>query len=108
VIDGLRFPDDHAFLTEKGGGGFVHVHVKASKEKRQSRYLDGAVSAAEFARIDNEPVEMRIAALEQFATLTVQNEGALKELATAAERLLSRLNSTAITDNQALDPDLSR
>jgi len=38
VIDGLRFPDDHAFLTEIFASQFLHIHVSAEREIRRARF----------------------------------------------------------------------
>jgi predicted nuclease with RNAse H fold len=89
VIDGLRFPDDHAFLTERAGGGFTHVHVEATTERRRSRYMDGRVSSEEFERIDSEPVEAGIATLARLASVRVSNEGSFEKLELVANRIAS-------------------
>ncbi|WP_082555342.1 ribonuclease H-like domain-containing protein [Devosia sp. Root635] len=39
VVDGLRFPEDHAFLVETFGNRFVHVYVDAEEHIRRLRYL---------------------------------------------------------------------
>ncbi len=36
VIDGLRFPDDHAFLAEAVGPAFYHIHVESAEDLRLS------------------------------------------------------------------------
>lgn len=38
VVDGLRFPEDHAFLVETFGNRFVHVYVDADENIRRKRY----------------------------------------------------------------------
>lgn len=60
VIDGLRFPEDHAFLAESFGPAFFHIHVTASEEVRQDRYVNDGNSAAEFCRAIRHPVEAKI------------------------------------------------
>ena len=40
VVDGLRFPEDHAFLFEKFGFNFQHIFVDAEIEDRKLRYAD--------------------------------------------------------------------
>lgn len=90
VIDGLRFPDDHAFMFEQAGFGFRHVHVGAAAPLRAARYAcNERVSAAEFATIDAQPVEMAIGGLVALADRVVLNEGSLAELETAVGDLLA-------------------
>lgn len=38
VVDGLRFPEDHAFLAEKFGFDFYHIFIEADMVERQTRY----------------------------------------------------------------------
>ncbi|WP_010187990.1 ribonuclease H-like domain-containing protein [Sphingomonas sp. PAMC 26605] len=89
VIDGLRFPDDHAFLAERAGGNFIHVHVDASDEQRRTRYLEGELTAQEFSRIDNEPVEGGIVPLRSLAMMSVRNDGTMHDLAGVADEIVA-------------------
>lgn len=38
VIDGLRFPEDHAFLVEEYGFDFHHIYVEADLQDRKERF----------------------------------------------------------------------
>ncbi|MFH1992174.1 MAG: hypothetical protein ABIK98_07155, partial [Pseudomonadota bacterium] len=37
VIDGLRFPEDHALMVETFGPSFIHLHIEAPFEVLKSR-----------------------------------------------------------------------
>ena len=39
VIDGLRFPEDHAYITEMFGAQFIHIHLIAPKRIRKARCM---------------------------------------------------------------------
>jgi uncharacterized protein YprB with RNaseH-like and TPR domain/predicted nuclease with RNAse H fold/dephospho-CoA kinase len=80
VIDGLRFPEDHAFLTETFGARFLHVHLLASTELRQMRYQDTQQGPVSFDEADRQPVESKIGLLEQLAHRSVTNNGSIAEL----------------------------
>ena len=83
VIDGLRFPEDHAFLREQYGPAYQHVHVAAAPAIRARRY---SVRNPEdnFIEASGHPVEQAVQRLAQCADLTLVNEGSV---ASAAERL---------------------
>lgn len=57
VIDGIRFPDDVAFLVETFGRGFIHVHLDAPAELRRRRYVERGGSATEFDNAQIHDVE---------------------------------------------------
>jgi len=82
VVDGLRFPEDHAFFAERFGSNFVHMHVKAPTALRAHRYRQGEWDNTPFEVADNQPVEAKIDELERLASVTLQNDSSLAELAT--------------------------
>ena len=88
VIDGLRFPDDHAFLTEIFGSQFLHVHVVARRGLRKARYEAREQSPFEIA--DSHSVERRSDELETFARDVVENNGSLKNYLAAIEKIVRR------------------
>ena len=89
VVEGMRWPEDHAFLAEQAGNGFLHVNVQASPELRRSRYAAARDAEADFDRLDGQLVESGISALQRLATSSVDNEGNLAELARRADELAS-------------------
>jgi predicted nuclease with RNAse H fold/dephospho-CoA kinase len=80
VVDGLRFPEDHAFLVERFGNRFHHVYVETSADKRQARspQPDSTLSAA---------VEQAIPHLRTLASDVVPNDGDAAALRAKAEAL---------------------
>ena len=81
VVDGLRHPEDRAFLRERWGTAALHVHVDASMDLRSRRYRadeDGSEDA--FHRAEEHAVEQNVQAMEGLADLTVTNAGTLREL----------------------------
>ena len=86
VVDGLRFPDDHAFLKEKFGFRFVHIHVSAPTDVRRARYAErlglGPTEASQaFGEANASEVERMVPALEQLADQTVFNIGSKGDMA---------------------------
>jgi uncharacterized protein YprB with RNaseH-like and TPR domain/predicted nuclease with RNAse H fold len=78
VIDGLRFPDDHAFLIECFGPAFLHVHVTAQDNIREVRFLDRETSQQGFIQSECHPVESRVKELRNLAHIEVVNDATLE------------------------------
>lgn len=79
VIDGLRFPEDHAFLTEYFGPAFCHVHVSAPENVRKRRYIGNGLPATEFETAIRERVESKIPLLGNSAHSHLINDKSLAE-----------------------------
>jgi dephospho-CoA kinase len=75
TIDGLRFPEDHAFMVESFGPAFIHVHVNAATELREARYVQDGGTAEGFRRAIEHPVEAGIPGLLPLAHVFLSNEG---------------------------------
>lgn len=88
VIDGLRFPDDHAFLVERFGDRFLHVFVDADADVRCARYEDknGDVS---FNDASSARVERCVPELRSLAHAVFHNCGDCAELERRCEELLN-------------------
>jgi dephospho-CoA kinase len=80
VVDGLRFPEDHALLVERFGPQFVHLHIKASDEFRALRYREGEQDGVSFELADCQPVEAKIDELRGFANAILHNNSSIEEL----------------------------
>jgi dephospho-CoA kinase len=80
VIDGLRFPEDHAFCVERFGSEFVHLHIKASDELRAARYVDSDKDSPSFDIADQQPLEAKIEELEGLAAVILQNDITVAQL----------------------------
>lgn len=95
VVDGLRFPDDHAFLKERFGFRFHHVHVSAPEEVRRGRYAERLefppVDAGKaFNEANASEVERMVPTLGRLADETLFNVGSKDDMAAALLSLLAQ------------------
>jgi predicted nuclease with RNAse H fold/dephospho-CoA kinase len=95
VVDGLRFPDDHAFLMEKFGFRFHHVHVSAPDTVRRERYaerleLPPIEAGQAFDEANASEVERMVPTLERLADKTLFNVGSKDDMAAVALSLLAQ------------------
>jgi len=74
VVDGLRFPDDHAYFVEHFGVHFAHVHVSAEEGIRARRY-ERMRQDVEFRKAAQSVVENRINEMKELARFHFVNEG---------------------------------
>ncbi len=88
VIDGLRFPEDHAFMIERFGPAFHHVHIDAPLEARLDRYVRLGGHADEYASITNHAVEQGTPRLRNFATDIISNDKSLSRFRAAIDAML--------------------
>lgn len=85
VVDGLRFPDDHAFLKEKFGFRFVHIYVSAPIEVRRLRYaerigIETLKANQAFNDAITSEVERLVPAMQSLAEQTVFNNGSKDDM----------------------------
>jgi len=80
VVDGLRFPEDHAYFTEAFGSRFLHLHILAPSELRKRRYLDTKQGPVSFEDADGQVVESKIDLLRELAHVMVTNDGLVSTL----------------------------
>jgi len=86
VIDGMRHPEDLAFLIETFGPTFTHVHVDAEINLRCERYCKEGFSEVDFEHAVAHDVESNIPSLKERAHMTVLNNRSKDEyLAKMAE-----------------------
>ena len=91
VIDGLRFPDDHAFMVERFGGGFLHVFIEAGADVRCSRYEEGDPDVS-FDDASGALVERRVGEMRSLAHEVFVNQADLSAVERWAGRLMSRID----------------
>lgn len=92
TIDGLRFPEDHAFMVETFGPAFLHVHANASADVREQRYVHDGGTVEGFHRAIQHPVEAGIPRLAPLAHVILNNEGSKTRY---VEQLLRVVGRTA-------------
>lgn len=90
VVDGLRFPEDHAFLAERAGADFLHVFIDADEAKRRERYSardgDGDFDVAAMSE-----VERQIEALRPLAHRVILNDGTKADIENWASELIAQV-----------------
>ena len=89
VVDGLRHPEDRAFLRERWGTAAFHVHVDASVDIRARRYTAEKDRAEEaFRRAEAHAVEQNVNTMESLADSTIANAGTIDELETTLRQVV--------------------
>lgn len=88
VIDGLRHPEDHSFLSEKFGPDFLHIHIDAPESTRRERYVDEG-SNEEFTKAAVHLVESNIPKLAELAHKRIRNAGEPEDLLSGILKLVS-------------------
>lgn len=73
VIDGLRFPEDHAYFFERFSTRFVHLHIRAPEAVRCARLESLGVSKEQFAAAMKQPTESSVDQLAELASAIVEN-----------------------------------
>lgn len=89
VIDGLRFPEDHATLVEAFGPAFLHIHIDAPRATRQERFVAAGGTARKFASASAHPVEASVVKLESLAHVIVKNDGTKESFLSAILQLVN-------------------
>jgi len=90
VVDGLRFLEDHAFLVERFGSRFLHIHVATPDDVREFRYLRDQPDGPSFCDLENAPVEAEIPQLSQVANVVLDNIGDTDQLGVRVRQVLRR------------------
>jgi uncharacterized protein YprB with RNaseH-like and TPR domain/predicted nuclease with RNAse H fold/dephospho-CoA kinase len=78
VIDGLRFPEDRAFLVEKFGSSFLHIHLDLPKQIRLERYIARGGTRKEFIEAESRLTEINLTKLASLAHIVISNTGDLE------------------------------
>jgi uncharacterized protein YprB with RNaseH-like and TPR domain/predicted nuclease with RNAse H fold/dephospho-CoA kinase len=78
VIDGLRFPNDHAFLAEAFGPAFCHVHVTAPENLRSMRFRNREDGNTSLNVAETHPVEREALSLASLAHIVISNADTLQ------------------------------
>ncbi len=73
VIDGLRFPEDHAFMREKFGPHFTHIHLHSTSSIRKERYNALERNNVPFEEAISHAVERGVDKLSALADVLVEN-----------------------------------
>jgi predicted nuclease with RNAse H fold/dephospho-CoA kinase len=90
VVDGLRFPEDHAYLAEKFGKCFFHIHVDAPTSLRRERFLSRD-NSGNFETAAISDVESRVGDLMPLATETFENDSFIDKLKNYAAEMAKNI-----------------
>ncbi len=97
VIDGLRWPEDHAFWVERYGPAYRHVHLQAPSHLRRQRYVADGLPAAEFDAASTHQVEGAVSNLKALAHFVVPNQTTVDDVQQAmGERIDARMLDAAL------------
>ena len=89
VVDGLRHPEDRAFLRERWGTAAFHVHVDASVDLRARRFTAEKERTEEaFRRAEAHAVEQNVRTMESLADSTMANVGTIDALETKLRQVV--------------------
>jgi len=78
VIDGLRHPEDHAFMVETFGPAFTHVHIDTHEKIRIQRYKNSGWTKHEFIEAIGHSVEANVSKLSLLAHQIIHNDNDIK------------------------------
>lgn len=90
VIDGLRFPEDHAFLTEIFASQFLHINLLAPREIRRRRFGEREGSAEAFDKQERHAVESQFDTLRALAREIISNRGSKDTLFRSIDTIVQR------------------
>ena len=91
VVDGLRHPEDWAFLRERWGFAAAHVHIRAGADLRGKRYANrSGGSSSSFRRASAHAVEQNVPVLERLVDFTIANTGGVEKLESELSGLVAR------------------
>ncbi len=94
VIDGLRHPEDWAFVRERWGFAAVHIHIGTDADLRSKRYADrSGASSRSFRRASAHAVEQNVPDLKRLADHTIANAGSVDELEGGLRALMAGWSS---------------
>ena len=80
VIDGLRFPEDHALMVENFGPSFVHVYIETSFEEREHRIKGKSIENISLGESQKNPVETEVFKLKNPANHIISNNETISQL----------------------------
>lgn len=90
VVDGLRFPEDYAFLSEHFGARFKHVYIDAEAETRKARFVIRDSSSA-FDTAAAAEVESAVIKLKPLSHEILRNDSTIARLEGLADKLAANV-----------------
>lgn len=94
VVDGLRFPEDHAYFFERVGFNFCHIFVDADYDVRRSRYYGRTagvgVDSGEFEAAHCAVVESCVEDMRRLARNILYNSSSIAQIEGAAHSFVEQ------------------
>lgn len=88
VIDGLRFPEDHATLVECFGPAFRHIYIECDQKVRDNRKTLGGEEDIPLDKALQHNVESRISQLSSLSNNRIDNDSTKDSLFRTIEEVL--------------------
>lgn len=88
IVDGLRFPEDHATLVEAFGPRFKHMHIKCYQEIKTLRRAQRGGDQSTLLKAMSHEVEKGISQLTVLAHHQIQNDASKEELFEKIENII--------------------
>ena len=88
LIDGLRFPEDHALMVETFGPAFQHFHIISRESERAKRVEQRNLDDIGLNTAKNHPVEKGIEQLEKVADRVICNDETIDCLYSKIDNIL--------------------
>ncbi|MFQ5786613.1 MAG: ribonuclease H-like domain-containing protein [Thermodesulfobacteriota bacterium] len=92
VIDGMRYPEDHAYLIETFGPAFLHVHINAPNDIRLERYVLNGYNEADFITAISHPVEAKVKKMASLAHFVIDNSSTIKTFKSKITKAINKNN----------------
>ncbi|MGK7894869.1 MAG: ribonuclease H-like domain-containing protein [Xenococcus sp. (in: cyanobacteria)] len=89
VIDGLRFLEDRAFLVERFGSSFLHIHLDIPERIRLERYISRGGTRDEFFAAESRSTEANMKQLASFAHIVISDD---RDLTSRIPEILETVN----------------
>ena len=90
AVDGIRWSEDRAYLAERFGEGFLHVHIAATESTLIARHIALGGSTDGYRAVAAHDVESGIPELASSADVTLTNDGALEDFRESIRRIALR------------------
>lgn len=87
VVDGVRFPEDRAFLIERFGSAYEDVYLAVEPETRRARFVRRLGSSDDFETADNDLTETGVTKIRERVENVFDNSGSLAALRQLAKEL---------------------
>jgi len=90
VIDGMRYPEDHAFMTESFGPCFRHIAITAPLDIRRQRFSRSR-PADDYDEAVTHSSELGVEKVVQLAHRVINNAGSEEQFLTSLEAAVREL-----------------